>query len=57
MPIASLFKDHLRQLPVVLQLILQRRQLLDDALPLLGLLCIGDRAHCAGQVINGTSLH
>lgn len=57
MPIASLFKGHLRQLPVVLQLILQRRQLLDDALPLLGLLCIGDRAHCAGQVINGTGLH
>jgi hypothetical protein len=48
---------YLRQLPVVLQLILQRRQLLNNALSFLSLLGIGHRIHRPSQIINGASLY
>lgn len=48
---------HSRQLPVVLQLILQLGEVLDDALALLGLLLVGHSAHSSVEVINGTGLY
>lgn len=40
----------------MLQLILQLREVLDDAFSLLSLLAVGNLAHCAVQIVNSTGL-